>query len=329
MGDAPKAQEMTRGSTKVAPAFVLQPKQFVVFLDLEQPLGLTIDSCDDDPKNPAAYPAMITWVDQDGQADVGKIKMGMQIIGLAGESTEGKTSEEVVQMITDAKQANKKKIQIEVYHQRAGRGWLLPGLFMKFPRLFDEPLPRNHRAYPNEGGATMIERWGGPILKFEPACLFYTICPCLAYSTIGGFNMAEIASDGIQQPDCRRACFNLTAMGCGYYNAFCCWAQGNRRQSLEVKLHTATDGVNLADECCVTGCPCKTACLHLCCHPCALSQEVRAVNAYKKAVGFAPPSKKQSISVTGFLCGIFKANFPCACPATVAMMFMCPTACGK
>ena len=106
MGDAPKAQEMTRGSTKVAPAFVLQPKQFVVFLDLEQPLGLTIDSCDDDPKNPAAYPAMITWVDQDGQADVGKIKMGMQIIGLAGESTEGKTSEEVVQMITDAKQAH-------------------------------------------------------------------------------------------------------------------------------------------------------------------------------------------------------------------------------
>ena len=132
----------------------------------------------------------------------------------------------------------------------------------------------------------------------------------------------HFAKDGVQPPNGKRACFNQVGIGCAYYNVFCCWAQGNRRKTLEVKLHTAADKSHFKMSCCVNGfcCPCADACLHLWCHPCALSQEVRAVAEYERVVGVA--DNKQDITGGDCLCGIFRANFPCAGPCFCLLIYM-------
>ena len=166
----------------------------------------------------------------------------------------------------------------------------------------------------------MIERWGGGLFACTPKeCLKHAFCPFLAYATIGGFNMADISSveeRGWEPPDTNLYCYEVTTMGFGYFNAFLCWFQGNRRKTLEVKLHTVVEPYYLTEgcfsSCCAVGLPFREAALHLFCHPCALSQEVRAVNNYKNAVGSA--TLKRGIGGSDCICGIFKSTFPCCAP---------------
>ena len=137
-------------------------------------------------------------------------------------------------------------------------------------------LPEKHSAYPYNNGKTMIQKWGGSLFTFSPSCLVYSVCPCFAYTTIGGFNTTDIESSGIKLSTTKRACFNHVAIGCAYYNTCCCCAQGIRRDALEMKLHTAADPFFFENTMCGIEkdngslCPsCKPVCLHLLCHPCA------------------------------------------------------------
>ena len=103
------------------------------------------------------------------------------------------------------------------------------------------------------------------------------LCPCCAYITIGSFNFAEISRYGVEPPSRARKCFSTVVYGLTWKNYCFCWAQGNRRKTLEVKLLTATNDHRGLNSACVQECPAKVACLHMFCHPCAL-QEVLAVN---------------------------------------------------
>merc|ERR1711865_218790 len=80
---------------------------FVVQLD--QPLGMKIDHVEGHD----TWPAEITAVVPDSQASKAGIVPGMYVVGMNGESTEGKTLDDVVQGVIAAKkkQTHKKKKQ--------------------------------------------------------------------------------------------------------------------------------------------------------------------------------------------------------------------------
>jgi hypothetical protein len=190
-------------------------------------------------------------------------------------------------------------------------------LFRKFEKE-RWTLHAKHWEYPNKDGGTFIEKWGGKLFAVTPVeCLKNTFCPFLAYATIGHFNMARISEHhGVEPPTKSRRVYEVVTMGFGYFNGFLCWAQGNRRRTLEVKLTTAADKYILSG-CCVNGCPGKEAAIHFFCHPCALSQEVRAVNKYTEVIGMA--SLHQPIECMDCMCGLFRSNFPCLLPCLVCL----------
>ena len=191
-------------------------------------------------------------------------------------------------------------------------------LFRKFGKE-EASLHRRHWNYPNKDGSTFIEKWGGKLFAVTPKeCLKQTACPFLAYATIGHFNMARISEHyGVEQPSTCRRVYEVMTIGFGYVNGFLCWAQGNRRGTLEVKLTTAAESHTL-DGCCVNGCPIKEAAIHFFCYPCALSQEVRAVNKYMEVIGSAD-NQRQHVECLDCMCGVFKSNFPCLLPCLICL----------
>ena len=74
--------------------------EFSVILD--QPLGMKIDvgpnSHEDD-----SFPAMVTEVVAGGQAEKAGVKVDMHVVAMNGESTKGKTLDDVVQGVITAK----------------------------------------------------------------------------------------------------------------------------------------------------------------------------------------------------------------------------------
>ena len=77
--------------------FVICFIDFVVQLD--QPLGMKIDHVEGHD----TWPAEITAVVPDSQASKAGIVPGMYVVGMNGESTEGKTLDDVVQGVIAAK----------------------------------------------------------------------------------------------------------------------------------------------------------------------------------------------------------------------------------
>jgi predicted metalloprotease with PDZ domain len=78
--------------------------EFNVILD--QPLGMKIDIGPDSSEEDS-FPAMVTEVVEGGQAADAGIEVEMHVVAMNGESTKGKTLDDVVQMVIEAKTEQK------------------------------------------------------------------------------------------------------------------------------------------------------------------------------------------------------------------------------
>ena len=74
--------------------------EFNVILD--QPLGMKIDIGPEQNESDS-FPAMVTEVVAGGQAEAAGIQVNMHVVAMNGESTKGKTLDDVVQLVIQAK----------------------------------------------------------------------------------------------------------------------------------------------------------------------------------------------------------------------------------
>ncbi len=99
------SQSFAHARTKIC-IFSPQSEQIEFNVILDQPLGMKIDvgpnSHEDD-----SFPAVVTDVVAGGQAEDAGIQVDMHVIAMNGESTKGKTLDDVVQLVIEAKTEQK------------------------------------------------------------------------------------------------------------------------------------------------------------------------------------------------------------------------------
>jgi Cys-rich protein (TIGR01571 family) len=128
-------------------------------------------------------------------------------------------------------------------------------------------------------GATAIERWGKGICDCTEdcgGCILACCCPCIVY----GQNMENAL--GMSSSCAMNGLVYLAAMclpaliGCP---GLCCFVTCNGRKQIDTVLAGQSNGQTTRED------DMHACCCHYWCEPCALAQEKRAIDAWRKAGG--------------------------------------------
>lgn len=203
---APSAPEMSRSAIKVVPRKAA--RQLLFRVDVSRPLGMTIDSADDE-----RYQCKIIEIVEGGQADVAGVEAGMVIIGVNYESVEGVPHDEVLYKVRSIERNQESlvmelqvraptvsAIQSEDLHQ--ARTW-------GSSRTIDQDRGDAH--------GSMVEKWGGGLFHASISELcFACLCPCILWGDVEIF-FREDAPEQRRKPSVEDQIRNImfASVGCG------------------------------------------------------------------------------------------------------------------